>query len=103
MSNFALDQLALYRMKMAGIEAVKSALIAEAAYRHGRSFNEWTDKEAKAVWSATRDFAQQHGLRVPELAEVVGVERQANGHSDYGSKWALYAVELTFADDTAAA
>lgn len=98
-----MDQLAVYRMKMAGIDAVKSALIAEAEFRRGRSFKEWTEKEAKAVWSAARDFAQQHGLRVPKFAEVVNVERQASGHSDYASKWALYAVELTFAADTAAA
>lgn len=98
-----MDQVTLYRQKMAGIDAVKSALIAEAAFRKGRSFTEWSKAEAKAVWCATRDFAQQHGLRVPELAEVVSVEGQACGHSDYGSKWALYAVELTFAASAAAA
>lgn len=98
-----MDQLVFYRLKMAGIDAVKSALIAEAALRAGRSFQEWTEAEAQAVWSAARDFAQQNGLRVPELAEVVHVERQASGHSDYASKWALYTVELTFAAEAAAA
>jgi len=92
----------MYRLKTAGIDAVKAALVAEAEHRRGRTFKEWSESEASAVWSATRDFAQQHGLRVPELAEVVDVERQASGHSDYGSKWALYAVELTFAADVAA-
>ena len=91
-----MDQLTLYQVKRAGVEAVKSALIAEAELRNGRTFKEWTESEAKAVWSATRDFAQQNCLRIPKLEEVVRVERQACGHSDYGSKWAIYAVELTF-------
>jgi hypothetical protein len=98
-----MDQMASYRLKITGIDAIETALIAEAKLRRGRSFKEWTDSEAKAVWSATRDFAQKHGLRVPNLAEVVKVEHQACGHSDYAAKWALYAVELTFAVVAAAA
>lgn len=98
-----MSQLVWYRLKMAGIDAVKSALIREAAMRRGRSLKEWTESEAKAVWLAARDFAQQNGLRVPELAEVLNVERQASGHSDYASKWALYTVELTFTAEAAAA
>lgn len=91
-----MNQLIAYRLKMAGIDAIKAALVAEARRRHGRSFKEWSEAEAKAVWSAARDFAQQNGLRVPELAEVISVENQASGHSDYANKWALYTVELTF-------
>lgn len=90
---------AQYRLKTTAIDAVKRALVAEAALRNERSFKEWSVAEAMAVWSATRDFAQQHGLRVPKLAEVVRVERQAIGHCDYAAKWALYAIELTFAAD----
>lgn len=94
---------AQYSLKTTGIDAVERALVAEAALRNGRSFKEWSDAEARAVWSATRDFAQQHGLRVPELAEVVRVERQAIGHCDYAAKWVLYAIELTFAVDASGA
>lgn len=90
-----MDYLTAHRLKKAGIDAIKAALVAEAGRRRGRSFKEWSEAEAKAVWSAARDFAQQHDLRVPQLAEVVAVEREASGHSDYAYKWALYTAELT--------
>lgn len=92
-----MDALSAFRIKEAGISAVKDALIREAQKRKGRSLEQWHAAEASAVWEATRDFAQQHGLRVPTLAEVERVERLARGHSDYCPKWALYVVELTFA------
>lgn len=98
-----MEALTEYRLKQAGISRIKEALVAEAGNRKGRSFEQWREAEARAVWSATRDFAQQHSLRVPSLAEVIRVESQAIGHSDYSSKWALYAVELTLAEGAAIA
>lgn len=89
-----MDALQRYRFTQSAMQALKSALVAEAVHRRGRHFEQWSAAEAKAVWAASRDFAQQHGLRVPLLEDVVRVERQASGHSDYGSKWALYVVEL---------
>ena len=98
-----MDALQRYRFTESGIQALKAALLDEAAHRRGRRFDEWSVAEAKAVWAAARDFAQQHGLRVPLLEDVVRVERQASGHSDYSSKWALYVVELMLATEPAAA
>lgn len=98
-----MDTLQRYRLMQAGIKAVNAALVAEAGKRHGRSFEEWCAAESQAVWTATRDFALQHGLRVPTIAEIVRVESQACGHSDYASKWALYAVELTLVQETVSA
>lgn len=97
-----MDALKQYRLKEAGISLVKEALIAEAEKRRGRSFEQWRDAEVRAVWSATRDFAQQHGLRVPTLTEVARVESEAVGHTDYSSKWALYSVELALSATPAA-
>lgn len=98
-----MDALQRYRHMDAGIKAITAALNREAGKRRGRSFEQWSAAEAQAVWAATRDFAQQHGLRVPTLAEIVRVERQACGHIDYASKWALCAIELTLADKSVAA
>ncbi len=91
-----------HRLKLVGIQAIQAALTVEAEKRPGRAFEEWIEAEAKAVWAATRDYAQQHSLRVPTLEEVVSVERQARGHIDYSLKWALYAVELTLIAQPAA-
>lgn len=98
-----MNPLKRYQLTMSGIDALHAALDAEASMRSGRSFEEWSKAEAQAVWGAARDFAQQHGLRVPLLADVVRVERHACGHSDYGSKWALYVTELMLAREPAAA
>lgn len=98
-----MDTLQRYRLMQAGIKAIIAALVDEAGKRHGRSFEQWCAAESQAVWTATRDFALQHGLHVPSLSEIVRVERQACGHSDYASKWALYAIELTLVQETVTA
>lgn len=85
-----------HRLKMAAIDAIHVALCQEAQKRKGRDFAEWSQAEAKAVWQAARDFAQQNGLRVPLLDEVVQVEKGAMGHCDYGQKWSLYVAEKMF-------
>lgn len=60
----------------------------EAAHRKGRSVEEWQRAERLAVWKAARDYAQQHGLRVPTMEDVEQAETCASGHVDYGAKWA---------------
>lgn len=98
-----MNPLHRYRLTMAGIDALKAALVAEAELRRGRTFEEWSKAEAMAVWAGARDFAQQHGLAVPTLADVERLERHACGHIDYGSKWALYIVELMMTAEPATA
>ena len=85
-----------HRLEMAAIDAIHGVLCQEARKRKGRDFAEWSKAEAKAVWQAARDFAQQNGLRVPLLDEVVQVEKSAMGHCDYGQKWSLYVAEKMF-------
>ncbi len=60
----------------------------EASKRGSRSVEEWQSAERLAVWSAARDYAQQHGLHVPTMAEVERAENGACGHVDYGAQWA---------------
>lgn len=91
------------RLKLSGVDVVKNALIDEAEKRRGRRYEQWREAEAKAVWAATCAFAQRHGLREPAMSEVIRIESQAIGHCDYSSKWALYAVELTFVAEPSAA
>ena len=85
-----------HRLKMAAIDAIHGVLCQEAQKRKGRDFADWSQAEVKAVWQAARDFAQQNGLRVPLLDEVVQVEKSAVGHCDYGQKWSLYVAEKMF-------
>jgi hypothetical protein len=65
----------------------------EAKKRPEKPVEEWILSERKAVWSAARDYAQQHGLRVLSLEEIEAAERYAMGHIDYGAKWAYRIVE----------
>lgn len=85
-----------HRLKLAATDAIHEALCHEAQKRKGRDFEEWSKAEANSVWRAARDFAQENGLRVPLLDEVVQVERSAMGHCDYGQKWSLYVAEKMF-------
>lgn len=91
-----LTQHSQHKLKLAAIDAIRLSLSVESAKRKGRDFSDWGPAEAHAVWKTARDFAQQHGLRIPLLAEVVQVEKSACGHSDYGAKWALYVAEKMF-------
>ncbi len=83
----------LHRLKVEAVDVIEQAFRREAQLRKGRSVDEWHRAEVQAVWTAARDFGQQHGLRTPSIDEVVAVERMAFGHIDYGAKWALYVAE----------
>jgi len=63
-----------------------------AKKRKGRAPAEWIAAERSAVWTAARDYAQQHGLTVPTLDQIKRCETYARGSVDYGAKWA-YQVE----------
>ncbi|KGG86161.1 hypothetical protein P245_20810 [Comamonas thiooxydans] len=75
------------------MEVIQSAHTQEAQKRAGRSLEEWSKAELMAVWTAARDYAQQHGLRVPLMTEVESAEKLALGHSDYSRKLSLYVAE----------
>ena len=60
----------------------------EAKKRDGRFEEQWQLAEREAIWRAARDYAQQHGLSVLEMADIERAERYAMGHIDYGAKWA---------------
>jgi hypothetical protein len=77
-----------FRPRTEPARSLYDAFQEEAKKRKGRSFEEWNRAEINAVWYAARDYAQQHGLRIPYLDEVVSEERSACGHIDYGMKWA---------------
>ncbi|CAN7764718.1 hypothetical protein LJR039_007251 [Pseudorhodoferax sp. LjRoot39] len=70
------------------------AFQAESLLRKEREVGIWIEKERLAVWTAARDYAQQHGRPVPTLEQIKAKEQLALGHTDYGSKWALGVAEL---------
>lgn len=82
-----------HRLKLEAMEAIENAFRKEAQFRKGRSVEEWRRAELEAVWAAGLGFAQARGLPIVPIDEVAAVERMAAGHSDYGSKWALYVAE----------
>ena len=67
---------------------IYDAFQAEASHRKGRCIGKWINAERYAVWRVARDWAEQHGRKVPTLDEVQLEERCAMGHIDYGAKWA---------------
>jgi hypothetical protein len=72
---------------------IYDAFQAEAEKRATRQGDEWIAAERLAVWHAARDYAQQHGLRIPTIDEVACAENNAMGHCDYGAKWAYRVAE----------
>lgn len=88
------DALQTYRLKSAAMEAISTALRQESKKRKGRTPTQWREAELHAVYATAQYFAQQNDLRVPLLEEVLKVEKQALGHSDYSSKWSLYVAEI---------
>lgn len=79
---------------------IYDALVDEAEHRDDRTSDEWQEAELYAVWDTARDYAQQHDLRIPTMADVKMVERQASGHTDYAAKVA-YGVAATMTRKTA--
>ena len=73
--------------------SIYEAFQREASKRKGRSIEEWTSAEREAVLREATSKAQQMGLRVPTMDEVVQAERCAMGHVDYGAKWAYRVTE----------
>ena len=83
----------IFRPFKAPARTLYDAFQEEATHREGRSVEEWILAERQAVWEAARDYAQQHGLRIPTMDEVKQAENCASGHVDYGAKWAYAIVE----------
>ena len=74
-------------------QGIYDAFVAEAANRRSRPVEEWIRLERHAVLKAAVDLAQRLGLRTPTLEEVERAERSAQGHTDYGAKWAYRVAE----------
>lgn len=75
------------------IEFIVSAHTQEASKRCERTFEVWNKAELEVVWSAARDFALQHGLRVPLMSDVELAEKLAVGHTDYSRRLATYVAQ----------
>lgn len=84
----------IFRPRHEPAKTIYDAFQAEAEKRPGRSFQEWTKAELEVVWRTARDYAQQHGLRVPLMSEVERADRSASGHVDYGAKLAYYITDF---------
>jgi len=72
-------------------------LASEMTLRKSRPDLAWVTAEREAMWQEARDYAQQHGLQVPPLADIERAERMATGHVDYAAKFSLYVSEALHA------
>lgn len=73
--------------------AIYDAFIEQAKKRNEYTLEEWIEAEEQAVWRAARDYAQQHGLPVPDILRIRRAEYLARGHIDYAAKWAYGVAE----------
>jgi len=67
-------------------------LVTEAEKRNER--DDWQEQERQAMLRVVNDERRDRGLPSLQLAEVERVEQRALGHTDYGTKFALYCSEL---------
>ena len=84
---------AIFRPRTEPARTIYDVFQAIAADRSDVTPDKWEHRERMAVWGAARDYAEQHGLRVPTIAQVELAERSAMGHCDYGAKWAYGVAE----------
>ncbi|WP_137917221.1 hypothetical protein [Hydrogenophaga sp. 2FB] len=75
-------------------QAIYDAFQNEAAKRKSRPGLTWIELERATVHSAATEQAMANGWSAPSIADVERFEACASGHTDYGSKWALYLVEF---------
>ncbi|MFK4801661.1 hypothetical protein ACI3K5_23640 [Streptomyces sp. MPA0124] len=54
----------------------------------------WAAHERNQMWKAVNALRAEHGRPSVPLDDIVQVERQAAGHSDYSRKFAFYCAEL---------
>ncbi|WP_030188203.1 hypothetical protein [Streptomyces violaceorubidus] len=54
----------------------------------------WAAHERSEMWKAVNALRADQGRPAVSLDDVVQVERQASGHSDYSRKFAFYCAEL---------
>lgn len=92
MSSQPIEATDPFRPRHEPARTIYDAFQAEAKRRKERTVEEWVRAERDAVWRAARDYAQQHELTIPTMAQVESAERYAMGSVDYGAKWA-YQVE----------
>ena len=69
-------------------------LCGEADKRKQQSPEEWVLGERAAMWEAVNQYRTQLGKKPLTIEDVERVEQSAVGHSDYGTKYALYCTEL---------
>lgn len=83
----------IFRPRNEPARTIYDAFQKAAAVRSDVPIETWVMRERLTVWTAARDYAQQHGMRVPTIEEVQDAENVAMGHVDYGSKWAYGVTE----------
>ena len=66
----------------------------ESDQRGKRGFAEWPMMERRAMWKRVNEERARRGKEMLQIEEVARVEQMAVGHTDYGTKYALYCTEL---------
>lgn len=66
----------------------------EAEKRDDRGFDAWVLAEREAMCDAVNKYRARLGKNPITIEDVARVEQMAVGHTDYGTKYALYCTEL---------
>jgi hypothetical protein len=69
-------------------------LCEEAKERDKRSIDEWPRLEREAMWKMVNEERANRSKEALPVEDVQRVEQMALGHTDYGTKYALYCTEL---------
>lgn len=82
------------------MDYILEALTREMAKRGEVADLSWIEREREAVAVAANQWSEAHGFtKRVTVADVKRVETSAIGHSDYGSKLALYVAEIITSSD----
>jgi hypothetical protein len=78
----------IFRPPQGAARVIYDAFQEEASKRKECKTIEWIENERRAVFQTAKEYAEQHGLIIPTMEQVMHAETYAEGHVDYGSKWA---------------
>jgi len=68
--------------------AIYDAFKTESEKRNHADGLKWIENERQVVFEAAKKYADEHGLIVPTIDQVMIAEQSAEGSTDYGAKWA---------------
>lgn len=83
-----------YHYRNANHRQLHELLVDEIGKRNDRGGLAWIALERTAMWEGVNTLRHERGKNPLPIEDVEKVERMAEGHTDYDTKFALYCTEL---------